>query len=122
MLTSEEGMMLSQFRSSGSEKKRWNWEVIQRDVKSFLQGHGCKTNVMFFNICISSQQQYFGPKRTEAKAGDRVTAQKVGEVICGVLLNLTDWVFFASLTSFLPCKKSPEGKHLASSTKTQEKD
>lgn len=59
-------------------------------MKSFLQGQGCKTNVMFFNIHISSQQQHFGPKQTEAKAGDRITAQKVGEVICGVLLNLID--------------------------------
>lgn len=75
-------LLKQQFR-----KKSWNWEVIKYDVKSFLWGQSCKTNEMFSNVPISSQQQQLSPKWTAAKTGDQITPQKAGELLC-VPLNV----------------------------------
>lgn len=50
-------VVFSQPGCSNFGKKREKEGVRLRDVKSFLQGPSCKTNVMLFNVHISSQRQ-----------------------------------------------------------------
>lgn len=50
-------VVFSQPGCSNFGKKREKQGVRLRDVKSFLQGPSCKTNVMLFNVHISSQRQ-----------------------------------------------------------------
>lgn len=59
--------------------------VRRRDVKSFLQGLSCKTNVMGFNVHVSSQQQQFGPKQAEENAEYQITSQESAKVLFVVL-------------------------------------
>lgn len=54
---SECHVVFSQPGCSNFGKKRENQGVRLRDVKSFLQGPSCKTNVMLFNVHTSSQRQ-----------------------------------------------------------------